>query len=68
MILIHLSYSDVMKGLSRAGAISIASPPFCSKRGLSSGSACAIACCSRAIAAGGVPAGANNPIHDSISR
>ena len=67
MILIHLSYSDATNGLSRSGPRSITSPPFCSKRGLSSGNACAISFCRRAIAAGGVLAGANSPIRASAA-
>src|SRR6516225_5246834 len=54
--------------LSRSGATSITSPPTASKRCLRSGIDCVIACWSRVIAAGGVPAGANSPIQESISR
>src|SRR5262249_39667027 len=54
--------------LSRSGAPSIGSPPTASKRCLRSGIDCVIACWRRVIAAGGVPAGANSPIQESISR
>src|SRR5262245_37342808 len=54
--------------LSRSGATAISSPPTASKRCLRSGIDSVIACWRRVIAAGGVPAGANSPIQESISR
>src|SRR5262245_6243718 len=67
MILIHLSYSALTKPLSLSGGSSSSSPPLLSNRGLSSGSAWTISCCRRATTAGGVLAGANSPIQESIS-
>src|SRR5919197_979739 len=56
---IVLDGEALMKFLSLSGGICISSPPLLSKRGLSSGRAAAISCCSRAMTAGGVLAGAN---------